>query len=320
MFHYEGGLKLTRADLAVDFRRRQPRAFISHAHADHMARHEYALCTPETSALYQFRLGKRRTREMPYRVPIEFGGLRLTAYPAGHCLGSAMLLAEDGEQSLLYTGDFKLGPSATAEQAELPRADILVIESTFGSPDYRLPPREQAVEQLVALVQQTLADGATPVITAYALGKGQEVTRLLTDRGIAVLQHRKIHEISRVYETLGVSLGHYELFEGRAGPGQVVLVTPGTPTLDRLDREVRIAVTGWAMDERTKHRLRVDHAVPLSDHADYDDLIEAVGRVGPRKVYCTHGPDSFVDRLCEEGYDAQPLGRPAQKRLFGRNA
>src|ERR1043166_2496225 len=102
MFHFDGGLKLTRADLAIDFCRRQPRPFVSHAHSDHMARHEYALCTADTARLYQFRFGKRLTRELPYRQPVEWGGLRLTTYPAGHCLGSAMLLAEDGQTSLLY--------------------------------------------------------------------------------------------------------------------------------------------------------------------------------------------------------------------------
>ena len=83
-----------------------------------MARHEYALCTPATAALYQLRYGPRATRHLPYGERLEWGGLQLTTYPAGHCLGSAMLLAEDGEQSLLYTGDFKLGESATAERAE----------------------------------------------------------------------------------------------------------------------------------------------------------------------------------------------------------
>ena len=86
--------------------------------------------------------------------------------------------------------------------------------------------------------------------------------------------------------------------------------------LERLGRQVRIAVTGWAVDPRTKYRLGVDHAVPLSDHADYDELFEAVARVEPRVVYCTHGPESFVDRLRDAGYDARPLGRPSQKRLF----
>jgi putative mRNA 3-end processing factor len=356
MFHWDNGLKLTKADLAIDFRRRQPRAFISHAHTDHIARHEYALCTPETAALCRHRLGPRPTLEMPYRRPIEWGGLRLTTFPAGHCLGSAMLLAEDGDQSLLYTGDFKLGESATAEQAELPRADTLVIESTFGHPDYRMPPRGQVIEELLAIVRRTLADGAVPVILAYMLGKGQEVTRILTDAGVPVLQHRDIFAVSQVYESCGMSLGQFECFTGHARPGWAVVVPPGrgeihlhpekgdTPPMPerpegcfahrgpvpffregashKLDLspfprgQVRIAVTGWAIDQRAKYRLGVDYALPLSDHADYDDLFEAVARVEPRVVYCTHGPEGFVDLLRDAGYDARLLGKPLQGRLF----
>jgi len=316
MFHWDGGLKLTKADLAVDIRRRQPRAFISHAHIDHMARHEYALCTPATAALYQLRLGRRPVRELPYRQPLDFGGLRLTTYPAGHCLGSAMLLAEDGNQSLLYTGDFKLEPSATAERAELPKADILVIESTYGHGDYRLPARDESIEQFVKLVRQTLDDGALPIVEAYALGKAQEVTRLLSEAGIPVLQHAKAYEISRVYESFGVDLGQFEPYQDKPRPGWALVVPPRTPTPDWSTRSIRFAVTGWAIDPVAKHGLRVDHAIPLSDHADYDDLFEAIKRVSPRVIYCTHGPDSFVDRLREAGFDAHPLGTPGQRRLF----
>jgi Cft2 family RNA processing exonuclease len=316
VFHWDGGLKLTKADLAIDFRRRQARAFISHAHADHIARHQYALCTPETAALYHFRLGPRPTRAMPYRQPVEWGGLRLTTYPAGHCLGSAMLLAEDDRQSLLYTGDFKLGESATAERAELVHAEILIIECTYGHPDYRLPPREEALGELVARIRQTSEAGAVPVVEAYALGKAQEVTRLLSDAGLAVLQHQQVHAISRIYESFGVDLGQYRLFQGEANAGEVVVVPPRARGFAHFVREVRFAVTGWAVDEGARHRLGVDWAVPLSDHADYDELFEAVRRVAPRTVYCTHGPESFVDRLAEAGVDARPLGRPTQRRLF----
>ena len=128
VFHYDRGIILTRAHLALDVRRRQKLGFISHAHTDHMGKHELALCTPETARLYQFRCGMREVLQMPYRETLELAGLELTTYPAGHCLGSAMLLARDEDQSLLYTGDFKLGESATSERAELPRADILVLE------------------------------------------------------------------------------------------------------------------------------------------------------------------------------------------------
>jgi len=315
LFHWENGLKLTTADLAIDFRRRQPRAFISHAHSDHMARHEFALCTPQTAALYQLRLGPRRTLEVPYRRTIDWAGLRLTTFPAGHCLGSAMLLAEDQGRTLLYTGDFKLQPSLTAEPAELPHADTLVIESTYGHPDYRMPPREECLGEFFTLVRRALADEMVPVIQGYVLGKSQEVTRLLTDAGIPVLQHRSIYEVSRMYESLGCPLGRFERFRGRAEPGWAIIVPPGTP-LTGLPRQVRFALTGWAMDRGAKYRLGVDHAIPLSDHADYDELIEAIERVGPQAVYCTHGPESFVDRLLDLGYNAHVLGKPRQGRLF----
>lgn len=316
MFYWENGLRLAKADLAVDFSRRQPRAFISHAHIDHMARHEYALCTPETGRLYQARFGRRPVRELPYRQAVEWGGLRLTTFPAGHCLGSAMLLVEDGSQRLLYTGDFKLGQSYTAQAAELPEADLLIIESTFGDPRYCLPPRAEAIEQLLAAVGRAVAAGRTPVVEAYTLGKSQEVTAILTRAGLPVVQHRQIAALSRVYEECGVDLGPYGVLGDRVEPGQVLVVPPGTPRMDRLGPETRLAVTGWAARSGAKYQLRVDEAIPLSDHADYNELFEAVARVRPRRIYCTHGPESFAQRLCDAGYDARVLGRHSQAWLF----
>lgn len=310
MFHYDRGLKLTKADLAIDFRRRQPRAFVSHAHADHMARHEYALCTPDTAALYRFRYGPRPTHDMPYGETLDWGGMRLTTYPAGHCLGSAMLLADDGESSLLYTGDFKLGESATAVRAELPQADVLVIESTYGNPLYRHPPREQVLDELFTLVRRAIDGGFTPVVEAYVLGKGQEVTRLLTAAGFPVLQHPKMYEVSQVYRACGVDLGDCHLYVDKPLPGHVVVVPPRMHRAGRLPglkKTVTFAVTGWAMHERTRGRLGVDHAVPLSDHADYDELFDAVERVAPKVIYCTHGPVSFVECLRAAGHNAHPL-------------
>lgn len=315
MFHYDRGLKLTKADLAVDSRRRQPRAFISHAHSDHMARHVYALCTPQTARLYHLRLGRRDVLEMHYREPIDFGGLRLTAYPAGHCLGSAMLLAEDGQSSLLYTGDFKLGESATAERAELPHADTLVIESTYGDPAYRMTPRHEAIEQLIGLVRDALTREIAPIIQAYTLGKSQEVTRILTLAGIPVLQEQSIFAVSQVYSDCGVDLGDHRVYPGKPLPGHAVVVPPWKHRADGLTRiknSISFSVTGWAMHHSTKYRTGVDHAIPLSDHADYDELFEAVARVAPRRIFCTHGPESFVDRLREAGWNAHRLENAGQ--------
>lgn len=318
MFHYDGGLKLTRADLAVDFRRRMPRAFVSHAHNDHMARHELALCTPATAQLYQHRLGVRPVLELPFRQPLEWGGLRLTTFPAGHCFGSAMLLAEDGDRSLLYTGDFKLAASVTSERAELPRADVLVLESTYGEPHYRFADRDSIVAELVDVVRRALATERTPIIEAYALGKAQEVTRLLTDHGVPVLQHRSVFEISQVYERCGMPLGRFAEFTGLPLEGHALVVPPGKhggSGLQGVRHPCRITVTGWALGGGAGwcRRSGVDHAVPLSDHADFDELVEAVTRVGASEVYCTHGPKSFVDELRRRGFNAFRLEEPIKR-------
>jgi Cft2 family RNA processing exonuclease len=320
MFHYDSGLFLTAARLGVDVRRRQPRCFVSHAHADHIARHELALATGVTAKLYRHRLGPRhRVLEMNFRQPLEVGGVRLTAYPAGHCFGSAMLLADDGCQTLLYTGDFKLGVSATSEEAELPQADILVMESTFGQPRYRMPPRDDVIGQLLEIVQGALAAGSTPVIHAYPLGKSQEVTRILTSHGVPVQQHPSIYEISRIYAQCGMNLGNVCRYGDVPLDGHAVVTLPRGMNSFRLAgmrRTVSLAVTGWALDQNTRYRWGVDQALPLSDHADFDQLIETVRRVAPREVYCTHGPYEFVEHLRDLGFNAFPLHPPRQGRLF----
>ncbi len=320
MFHWDRGLFLTAAHLAVDVPRRQKLGFMSHAHADHIAAHELALCTPATAALYRHRRGdQRRTKELPYRQPYQLGPLQLTTYPAGHCLGSAMLLAEDDRRSLLFTGDFKLGPSATSDEAELPHADILVMESTFGKPRYQMPPRAEVIGEMIELVRRILADGRTPVIHAYALGKAQEVTKLLTDAGVPVQQHSMTFAVSEVYHQCGVDLGQVTQYAGQPLPGHAVVTLPRGMKGFRLagiDRPVSIALTGWAIDPSTKYRQKVDHALPLSDHADYAQLLETARRVGAETIYCTHGPSEFVGHLRAEGFNAYPVTGNFQTRMF----
>lgn len=319
MFHYDRGLFLTRPGLAVDVRRRQARAFVSHAHSDHLAPHQLALCTPQTARLYQLRMGSRDVLELPYQQPRDWGGVRLTALPAGHCLGSAMLFVEDGTESLLYTGDFKLGPSATAQQAVLRSADVLIIESTYGDPQYLHPPRDTVIAQLLEAVTGALAREVTPVVVAYALGKAQEVSRILTQHGIPVLQHRDVMAVSRIYVECGVDLGQVALYENGPLPGHAVVAPPGKchpGSLAGLKRYETIAVTGWASGPDARARLGTDHAIALSDHADFAELLCTIEQVGAREVYCTHGPPSFVELLRARGIRAYRLecGRRAQSR------
>ena len=337
MLIWDDGLILAKANLAVDFCRPQNCAFVSHAHADHYAKHQMALCTPETATLYLHRIAagrsgkspkkqtaglvasKHRIKEMPFGQTIEWGGLHLTTYPAGHCLGSAMLHVRDSDtgETLLYTGDFKIGPSQTAGTIEIPQADILIMESTFGTPKHRLPPRDEVINEFLSLIRRTLELGETPVVFAYALGKSQEITRILLDAGINVQQHESIFEISEIYERHGVNLGikNGQLIPLRADQRAVedrVLIVPPRYRFETRRNSTTFAVTGWAVESGAIYRFGVDYALPLSDHADYDELLEMVRRVQPKTTYCTHGPVKFVDHLNELGFNARPIDRPWQ--------
>ncbi|TWT38955.1 MBL fold metallo-hydrolase RNA specificity domain-containing protein [Blastopirellula retiformator] len=310
-FYFDRGLFLLPGHIGLDVRRRQQFGFISHAHMDHSARHQTVLCTPETAALVRHRIGETTYREMPLGQPFEFRGTRLTPLSAGHVLGSAMLLAETDEGSVLYTGDYRLGQSYTAGQADLPHSDILVMECTFGDPFYRLPPRSETIAQFVELVEKSLRRGATPMIHAYVLGKAQEVTKILTEHGIRVQQPQAVYDISQIYTECGCDLGHFELYDGRPKPGHAIVTAPrsqrGCDVRGVVHAE-RFAMTGWGWNPRLAARYRCDHVIPLSDHADYGELLETIEQVAPQRIYCTHGPKKFVDDLLRRGHQAYWLG------------
>jgi Cft2 family RNA processing exonuclease len=84
----------------------------------------------------------------------------------------------------------------------------------------------------------------------------------------------------------------------------------------RFDNPLRIILTGWALLKNSQYRYGVDHALPLSDHADFDELLELIDRVRPRKIYTHHGYPEFVDTLKARGLDATLAKPAAQLSLF----
>ena len=70
-----------------------------------------------------------------------------------------------------------------------PRADVLIMETTFGLPRYVFPPQEKIEADIVNFCRQALADKVTPVLYAYSLGKTQELLQIVGGAGLPVMLH-----------------------------------------------------------------------------------------------------------------------------------
>jgi Cft2 family RNA processing exonuclease len=312
---------------AHDSRRADEWAVVTHAHSDHIARHKRVILTEPTARLLRQRLGgQREERVLRFGERTEFSGphgdFALTLLPAGHILGSAMAFVEWSGGSLLYTGDFRLRPSPACEPCDFTAArgcDWLVTESTFGRPEYVFPPTGQVIADVLAFCRAALSTGEIPVLLGWTLGKAQELLCLLADCGLHVAVHEAVLPLTRIYEQYGVRLGAYEALDLNRAAGHVLICPPTfaqSPHRAALG-PCRLAVaTGWAMDSSCKYRSGVDAAFPLSDHADFNELIEFVRQVRPRRVFTTHGfAADFAATLRDLGFAAEALVNAEQFTL-----
>ena len=310
--HSRKGVHLPQIGWSLDAQARAPRAFITHAHSDHIARHPEVICTPATARFLHARMPGRRTiTELPFGRPHALeSGVTATLHPAGHILGSAQILLDSADHgSLLYTGDFKLRESLAAEKCATPRADTLIMETTFGLPRYTFPPDAEVIAQLIAFCKYTVADGATPALMCYSLGKSQEVLRAVAGAKLPVMLHAETLRLTRIYEKLGVEFPPFREFDACEVAGHIVICPPhGSGLLSRIPAVRTAAITGWALDPGAIYRLRCTAAFPLSDHADFPDLLRLVDLVQPKRVLTLHGfAREFAATLRSRGIDALAL-------------
>jgi hypothetical protein len=315
LIRYSQGIHLPGPDLWLDPPVRRPRAIVSHAHSDHARRHDEVWATPATAAMMRLRgLTGCEFRALPFGRPQEIGGAVVTLFPAGHILGSAQVLVEWEGCRLLYSGDFKLRPGRAAETAEVPAADVVVMETTFGRPHYRFPATAAVLADIRAFCSAAREAGETPVLFSYSLGKGQELLAGLEGLEWPVYLHSAHWKMAALYQDLGVRLPPFRKLQ----PGQevdgVLLCAPGCRKngwFHRLARPRTAYISGWALDGWAARRFRTDAAFPLSDHAGYDDLLEYVRRAGAGRVYTLHGfAVEFARDLRRRGLWAEPLREP----------
>ncbi len=111
--------------------------------------------------------------------------IRITLYNAGHVLGSAMIHMNigNGSHNLLYTGDYKYGKTRLLDPAatNFPRLESVISESTYGAKVDVLPPRKEAEEKLLELINKTINRGGKVLIPELGLGRSQETMLILED-------------------------------------------------------------------------------------------------------------------------------------------
>ncbi len=103
-------------------------------------------------------------------------GLKVRFINAGHILGAACIYLKYGDRSLLYTGDYNTTSSRTTtglRVADLPLADILITESTYGADVH--PARKTQETALLEAIAEIVQGGGNVLIPAFALGRAQEI-------------------------------------------------------------------------------------------------------------------------------------------------
>jgi Cft2 family RNA processing exonuclease len=319
---FDRGIYLPELDLWLDSGRRQESGFISHAHSDHIARHQNPITTRNTNLLLAEYLKKSDPVILEYHETLETERYSLTPYPAGHCLGSAQALVESkatGER-LLYTGDFKSRSSPVNEPLEPVSCDVLVMEATYGRPEYAFPDQDQVIATAVRTLRHWLSIGARPVVQVWRLGKSQEILHYLLAEGFDVALEESCYRAAEVYQEAGVAFpGSFSSLNGQWPEGKVVICPPGRKSAGILDgyRHRRVMeLTGWAIGGHTWGR-RADASLPYSDHADFDELVTYVEQVQPTQVYTVNGFPALAAHLRAQGYAAVHLDGKSQPADLG---
>lgn len=297
--------------------------FVTHAHSDHTygfstSAKKYA--TKETLQIHEALRERHVKNASMLKVgdKVRIGDSEVRVLNAGHMLGSCQFEIATPQFTALYTGDINCVDTLTTHAAETTSCDFLIIEATYGHPSYVFPRRSTMYADIIRWAMTEIENGKIPTFQVYSSGKPQEVARLFNVyTKIPVVCSPIIARASRVHMENGVKLDFLEssTHEGKRAlkAGGCVFIT--TADSDHAPRNASRAVTtGWAL----RQAFRRFTSFPLSSHADFEQLLEFVRAVHPKRVYIFTG---YADVLSGEierrlGIRAGPLPVISQTRLL----
>jgi putative mRNA 3-end processing factor len=297
------GLYIAPGKFFIDPTRPVDRAVVTHGHADHARPgNRHVLATPGTLAIMKTRYGDGvgETQALDYGAPIEIDGVRLWLAPAGHVLGSAQVVVEWKGRRVVVSGDYKRRPDPTCAPFEFVTCDVFITEATFGLPVFRHPPDGDEIDKV--LRSQALFPDRAHLIGVYALGKCQRVIALLRRAGYdrPIYIHGALEALCTLYRQLGVDLGELRLVSEATKDelkGQIVL-SPPSASSDRWSRRLPDPITavasGWMRVRQRARQRGVELPLVISDHADWDELLQTIQDVEAEQIWVTHGREEAL--------------------------
>jgi len=127
-----------------------------------------------------------------HTIPLSWGkvtdiapDIKLTLHNSGHILGSSIVHLHFGKggYNFVYTGDFKFQKTRLLEKAavKFPRVESLLIESTYGGPQDRIPSRQDSEKELKQILTSTINAGGKILVPVLAVGRAQELIIVLEE-------------------------------------------------------------------------------------------------------------------------------------------
>jgi putative mRNA 3-end processing factor len=315
------GLYCAAGDFYIDPWRPAARSVVTHAHSDHARPgSERVWAAAPSLPLLRHRLGPAQDLvPLAWGEPLHFGPVRVSLHPAGHILGSAQVRVEHGGEVWVMSGDYRRQVDGTAEPFEVVPCDVFITEATFACPVYRWPDPARVMADIAAWHADCARRSLSAVLLTYALGKAQRVLHgLRTHLAEPVWLHGAMVELTEIYRQAGIPMVDTRAVseETRRSPspwpGRLILAPPsavGTPWFRRFAQRAETAMaSGWMTIRGVRRRRAHDRGFVLSDHVDWDGLLQTIRETGARRVLATHGQSAILVRwLREQGMDADAL-------------
>ena len=169
--------------------------------------------------------------------------------------------------------------------------------------------------------------GKPVILLGYELGKAQILSYLFAHW--QPYYHDSIKRVNDLYKKFGVelndSIGHTEAEKnGLLDKTPWVMIAPNLSAKNQFIRHMKskydaitIGFSGWAQSNRFSFARQHDYSITLSDHCDYNELVELVKKCSPEKIYTIHGfVGEFANDLVKMGFDAQPLKENSLDEFF----